>query len=392
MPVFAYSAIDRSGNLTYGEVLAASEAEALKDLQARMLRPVTIAEGKADIPWYARDLSFGGARKQLSLKVQAEFFDALSTMLSAKVPLIKAIEFQRDRASGASYRSVTRSIAMGVSAGDTLAETLRSSDAFEDRFVRLIDVGERANRLEMVVSALSGSLKAELQRQRTMRQALVYPMILLAMSLAVLGMLVFFLAPTLVPVFTAANVPAPTILAGLHWMGDFLLTHFETVSVVFLAVTGFLFLARAPLKAFGKQLAEHVPLLGQLIRAQRSQTFCQNVSLLLESGDDLVAALSVTEELYSNEPWYEPLQTVRQKVTAGSTLTEALAAEKLLDPDKLKDMLKQAAVTLNDRNSDLLNQLLRLLTPALTLTIGLSVAFLIFSTISAILDLNDLAS
>lgn len=403
MPRFTYSAVGPDGAVVDGELVADTELSALDQLGRRGLTPLSIEEGGQSGPWWSREVTLFGGTGRLPLDIQSQFFQMLATMLASKFGLPRALAFCRDQSRDARLKRTLDTVSGEVAGGSTLADALDAVDKFEPRFATMIRLGETSNRLDLVTSDIRAMLDAEIRNKRQLRQALIYPMILLAMSLAVLLMLVFFLAPTLVPVFTSANIEPPALLSVLNAFGEVLAEQWITfligLSILALILIG---VRRQISQGLGVVFAR-VPGIKPVVVGRRSLEFCQTLRLMLSSGARLPVALGTAADGTQDASWAADLIAVKETVEAGGTLSGALHGTHHLSPtalaflqageesDQLDAMLNEASKVLEEDVTRRINAALRLLTPALTLVIGLSVAFLIFSTISAVLDLNDIA-
>lgn len=403
MPRYTYSAVDHANTVVDGEVLADTELAALDQLGRKGLTPLSIEEGGQSGPWWSRDITLFGATGKLPLEVQGQFFQMFATMLSSQFGLPRALAFCHEQAKDGRLKRTLETVSSEVAGGSTLADAMEEVGTFDPRFSIMIRLGETSNRLNLVTSDIRTMLSAELRNRRQLRQALVYPMLLLMMSLAVLLMLVFFLAPTLVPVFTSANIPPPRLLSALNSIGAWLAENWITFAIG-LSIAGltFIILRQRLLGLLGTVLAK-LPGIRPVVIGRRSLAFCQTLRLMLSSGARLPVALATAADMTQDPNWQSDLLTVKAAVEAGGLLSNAIAdtphltsaAKAFLnageESDQMDNMLQQACLVLEEDVTNRINAALRLLTPILTLVIGLSVAFLIFSTISAILDLNDIA-
>ena len=147
----------------------------------------------------------------------------------------------------------------------------------------------------------------------------------------------------------------------------------------------------------------HLPIAGAYLRQRETLRFCQNLSLMLTAGATLPEALTTAEEATDASVWQTHIHTAREEIEAGQSLSVSFQEFAPFDPmalslikageesDNLVAMLSSAATALEGTTRTTLKRALGLLTPTLTLIIGGLVGLLIMSTISAILDLNDIA-
>jgi len=401
MPTFAYNALDHSSKVITGEVVAVDQVAALDQIAARGLTPLGVVEGGSAAPWWNRDIKFL-TPSTLRPRELLAFFSALSAMLAAKIPLPRALRFCTDLTNDRAMKAKLQKAIDAVEDGMPLADALVGDDrAFPERLTAMIRLGEASNTLGPVVARTAKMLEAEAQLRRELQQALIYPIILLVMSLFVLGVLVFYLAPTLAPVFDSANAAPPGIVAAMLGLNRALSTDGPILLILAVFVIGAIYSLRAPIRRCLQTLAELLPGTRRYFIKRESLRFCQTLSLMLGSGAQLTDAVKVATDGATHPKWQAMLRKAHQDIEAGQTMATALLNSPLIDPmtrtilttgeesDQLLAVLEPAVATLQTQTSQTLAQLVKLLTPLLTLLIGLAVGAIILSTISAIMDLND---
>ncbi|MCU0910464.1 MAG: type II secretion system F family protein [Rhodobacteraceae bacterium] len=404
MPRFAYTAVAATGTPVSGEVAAETEALALDQIARRGLTPVSLTEGGDAGPWWNRDIALFGTAGALRPATLERFFATLAALLGARLALPRALAFCAAEARDPRLAGALRTTLAEVENGAGLAVAMRAAGpAFPERFTALVAVGEAANRLPETVSRAAELLSAELKLSRELRAALIYPVILLAMSALVLGVVVFYLAPTLLPVFASAGAEPPVFLTFLAGLGTALSGGWPAV----LAALAALILAA---RAFRGTLSRTVsgaflrlPMTGPYLRKRETLRAFQALHLMIDSGAPLPRAIAAAREAVALPAFRATLREAEDRVVAGCTLGDALDAADLIDPmalallrageesDRLAPTLAAASRTLAEDTARTLAQAVRVLTPVLTLAIALGVGAIILSTITAILDLNDIA-
>lgn len=404
MPRFAYRAFGPDGRATSGDIEADSASAALDRLARRGLTPTALTEGRDSGPWYQREITLPGSRKGLKPRELQRIFATLSALLTARLPLSRALGFCIEQSSDTATRRTLIRLREAVENGASLGAAMEGEpDAIPARFATLIRVGEAANRLEPVTARIAAALEAEATLRRELTGALIYPLILLIMSVLVLGLIIFYLAPTLVPVFDTAGAPPPALLSAMTELRAALLAGWPLV----LAGVGggllVLWALRAPLKAALRRLGLSLPLIGPYLRQRGALALCEPLQLMLSGGADLPEALKAARETAPDTALAALIARTERAVTDGKPLAPCLEGSPLLDPmtvamirageeaNRLPDALESVTRGLRQRTGASLAQAVKLLTPVLTLVIGLLVGGLILSTIGAILDLNDLA-
>lgn len=399
MPHYVYEAVGRRGDRLKGELSAADEAAALASLAQSGLTILDISEGRDEGPWWSREISLG--RTGLPPAELQAFLRTFATLLDAGFPLVKALRFAEGEAPSPRARRVLGRLTSAVEGGASLGEALSGEDAVPDHIRTALALGENANDLPRVAAAIEMRLSAQIALAREIRGALLYPAILLVMSLLVLALLVFYLAPALRPVFETTGEPVPTTLAALDGLRLLLVDHWP---VVLVAITGSVVIAvslRARLGAV-RRVVRLVPVISGWEREGRTMGLVATIAMLLESGAAIDKAVDAAAAAAG--PVDGPaLRDIAEEIRGGAPLSGALAAAGLAGPtslamirageeaDRVPDMLRSVERTLESRIAARTKAATQLLTPVLTLTIGLLVAGLILSVIGAILDLNDAA-
>lgn len=401
MPTFTYRAVDQTGAPTSGELSAIDRMAALDMIAAKGLAPISISEKGSAVPWWNRDLEFFGA-PQLSPKETEKFLDSLAAMLEAKVPLTRTLQFCRDIAGDRTMKSKLSAAILAVEDGQTLSDALSKGPvAFPERLIKVIRLGEVSNTLDQVAARTSKMLKVEARLRSDVKQALVYPIILLAMSVFVMAVLVFYLAPTLAPVFTSANAAPPVIVSVMLWIQQTAAAHWPAILGTLLFILLTLYLARLRISAAWQWLLPRVPGLGRFRSKRETLSLLQTMYLILASGGQLTDAIGTAATTAASPGWKVMLADAKKAIEAGQSMREALLDNPRIDPmarnimqtgeesDQLVAVLEPAIARFEAETSQIMSQLTKMLTPVLTLIIGMTVGAIILSTISAIMDLND---
>jgi type II secretory pathway component PulF len=406
MPRFAYRALTADGSSTIGDVLADTEVQALEELARRGLVPVSLDRGvsDADLRWWQRDVSLFGTPGQLSPKELENIFSMMGSLLSARLPLLRALSFCHDQTSDPRSRRMLAALRRSVENGSSLAAAMADcGPAVPERLIALVASGEASNRLEDVMKRTARALTAEAQISRDLRGALIYPGLLLGLAVLVLGMIAFYLAPTLLPVFSASGVPAPLPLRALAGVGETIRTGWPVLLAALAVAFVMLSLLRAQVSLALGRLSHWLPVIGPHLRRRETLRITQTLGLMLDSGAPMIKALAAARDSLRSPSYVALLSETEQEIAAGGTLTSVLGASDLIDPmartlitageeaDRLVEAIATTNGLLEAQITQGIAQAVRLLTPILTLAIGLGVGSVILATISAIMDLNDLA-
>jgi len=207
MPRFSFVAVAASGRKETGSVDADSRTDVLSSLAARGLTPLTVTstQPNASQPFWKTDIDLGFRRNDLA--ETSGFLRSLSLLLKSGTSELAAIEVCAEMENN---RHLKLDLAIqGLGEGASLSDALRSSETFPVRVVAALKAGEKSNKLADTAQSLADSLDREIAFRGAVGSALIYPVLLLIVSIVVVALLTFVLAPSLLPIFEAANAEPP---------------------------------------------------------------------------------------------------------------------------------------------------------------------------------------
>ena len=403
MPQFSYQAISSNGKTIQGDINAANEIAALDQIAKGGLTPVSITAGEAGLKWWQKDISLSG-ETQLSGRVLLSFFKPFGIMLNARYPMSKSLKFARDQVRDPRLGRILDVALSEVENGARLADGLRiAGTGFPERFLSMLETGERSNKLATVVERASRVLDEEDTLRREIRQSLGYPIVLLLMGLAVLALLIFYLVPTLLPVFVSSTAEPPAVLVAMDTLRIGLTSHWSSLLAALLVFALGIWLFRERFVLVTQVVFRSLPLIGPFLNKRKSLSLCETLLLFLSSGTPVQAALSEASRAANDPMWQRYLSAAEDRLVDGASLSVALEGDGTLDPlaramieageagDQLVETLDAAVIALRIETRQALTQAVRLITPTLTLIVGVGVGLVILATITAILDLNQIA-
>ncbi len=402
MPEFQFQAITTDGRQETGNLEAENSERAHDLLMARGLTPISLSNTTIhdNAPWWSRDIAIFGP--QVNPRDTAAFFQTFSTMLEAKLPMKTVLEYSAKQATSKPFQRALDRVSKDLQNGETLTVAMgKHPKIFDARYVTVLQIGERSNSITLAAAQCAEMIQAEQEMKSEIRAAMVYPIILLLMALIVVGIVLFHLTPTLAPVFGQAGAELPTSMRLMLGARETILTSWPIILaglvVIPLALTA---LIRSQSSLFESVFLK-LPFIGPILRDRECQRFANTMFLMLKSGANLPEALDMAKGSTNWLKYRNLISHAAETVNSGGTLSDSLAVSPLISPilqnmlnvgersDRLVPLLETASFILRKSHREALQSALRLLTPALTLLIGFGVGALIFSTMTAIMDIND---
>jgi general secretion pathway protein F len=403
---FRYRAYDAKGALKIAEVEAASEAAALSRLNTEGLFPIDISDARgappSPLPWWQRELAGGSG---LSRRHQALLVRELAALVAADVPVDEALRILALQPMSAHARRAVSAMLEHVSAGAALSEAMAVREArFPSAVIGVVQAGEASGTLGSALVDLAAFLDRGEEIRAKVRGAMVYPALLLVTAMATLVVLATVLVPSLAPIFDEAKTDPPAAIAWLLGLRRTVEAHWAQLLAAgaLLAALVLMGWQSAPLRRFLDRVLLALPIAGPLIAAGEAARLLRTLGTLLKGGVAMLQALSITAGAMRTAPFRAAVGALEEGVRQGRPLASLLGEAPRVPPlaarlagvgeetGQLDAMLLKGAQILEAGQISRIERLTSLLTPLLTLVIGVAVGGLILAVIDAILSINEL--
>jgi len=404
MPRYRYRAYDGAGALKSGEIEGLSDTGVLDQLRAAGLFPVeAVEQGHArEERWWERDLFAGRTLPATSL---ALFTRELSTLVEAGIPLDEALRIVTLHPMAKAMRKVVEETLAHVLEGASLSEAMEHQGRYGDFYCSMVRAGEAGGNLAEVLRQLAAFLERSVETRARIRSALVYPCVLVLMALGALVLIATVLLPTLVPIFRDAGAEPPYLIRRMLDAQAAIAEHWIVLCVIAAAaVVGVVALWQYPqARIAGHRLVLRMPVLGDLVTLGETAKLARTLASLLGSGVPMLTALRIVGNVAGNAVFTAAFAEASEEVKEGRMLSQALHKSGVFpglmlrliavgeETGRLEPMLRHVEKIFETQVHRRLEQLLTLLTPALTIIMGLIVGGLIMSVMNAILSINELA-
>ncbi|MCA9326270.1 type II secretion system F family protein [Candidatus Saccharibacteria bacterium] len=321
---FDYTAKDPStGKTVKAEVQADSQSAAIRLLQAQGLVPLDITLGKG----------IGSARKLKRIKVKDKvlFSRQLSTLINAGLPLVQSLRNVSSQTTNKSFKAVINQIITDVEAGSTLANAFGKHPAvFNSVYLALVSAGESSGTLDQALERLADQQEKDADIMAKIRGAMIYPLIVLAVMLAVLGFMLVKVLPQVKSLYsTLPGATLPFVTTALMAVSDFVITYWWVV--VILVALSAVFGSRWGRTVGGKRFMDRMymraPLISPLFMKLYMARFARTGTTLVASGVPIIQVLEITGRAVNNVHIQDSLQAAAEKVKAGKSLGDSLAGD-----------------------------------------------------------------
>lgn len=399
--LFTYNALDTDGNRTSGEIDAQDKQAAQNALQRRGLVVTSIeqADGGGASGFLTQDITLFERVSQKDLVILSR---QLSTLFNAKVSALRVFQLLAAEADNKKLQRTLQDIAEELQGGTTISEAMkRHPDVFSDFYVSMVKAGEESGRLDETFTYLAEYLERMYQITSKARNALIYPIFVVIVFIAVMALIFTVVIPKIRPILEESGQGLPFYTEIVLAISGFFAQYWLLVVAVVIAI-GVLFWKYARTSQ-GKRVIDtailQVPYVGDLAQKLFLARMAGNLQTMLASGIPMVRALEITRDVLNNEVYTEIIENAIEEVRGGSSLSSALADYPEM-PGIMVQMIKvgeetgelgSLLSTLSDfyerevRTS--VDTLIGLIEPMLIVVLGLSVGFLLMSVLMPIYNL-----
>ncbi|WP_436717726.1 type II secretion system F family protein [Roseiconus lacunae] len=343
-------------------------------------------------------------RIRLQYKAQLTFaIRELATLLQAGIPLLVALDSILAQSRGGFYETML-SVREKVANGEALGIAMKGAPhVFDEMTIGMISVGEHAGNLDEVCEQVADFRERANQLKDRIVSAMLYPIIIFAVSVGVTVFLMTVVVPMLLQNLIEIGRPLPVPTMILKWASDLLLHHgaFAFAAMSGVAVIGMLYGATSNGRQKIDRVALAMPVAGTLVQKQSLSRMALVVGTLLKSGIELMDALEIAERVATNRPLKTALAEMQVDLKNGRSLSDACerhsvitnAMSQVFSLGQQSGQLEKMLLRIGndyDRQSELLaNRLTTIIEPALLLFLSLMVGFVLFATVLPILEAGN---
>lgn len=337
MTTFLYTASTAQNKVVSGSFEASDRTIALAMLSKQQLKPITLKEGADKKTSSFSVMDFFGANRVKSDDL-VMFTRQLSAMVSAGVPLLRALTSLHDHTDSKALKVVTSSIVKDVESGAQLADSLaKYPNTFNDVYVNMVRAGEAAGILDEILKRLAMQQEKNASMRKKIKSAMTYPSVLIVITIGAFFGLMIFVIPKIGGILKDLGGPdakLPPLTQAMLAISGFLL-HYG-LFLLPVIVVGVVFLLRFLKTPRGKSIFHHlvlkIPMISPIIQKVAVARFARTFSALMGAGVAVLEALSVTSRAVGNVVYEKALVDAAEQVKNGKTLSSVIEKNDLFPP------------------------------------------------------------
>lgn len=407
MAAFSYQAIDSKGKTVKGVIDGDSERHVRGLLRQRQLKPLDVRSSnqrsKAGSAKGGRKL-FGGGPK-LGYKDVALVTRQLASLVQSGLPLDEVLQATATQSRKPAVKSVLLQVRSRVMEGLSLAQAMAESPkTFDNLYRAMVRAGESAGFLGPVLEQLADYTERSQETRQKIQMAMIYPVILMCVSTAVVMGLMAFVVPKLTGMFAQSRQQLPFITELLIATSDFIVDYGVFVLA---AIAGTVILSKHLLKEPSRRLKWDrlmlkMPLFGDFTRTGEAARYANTLGLLAKSGVPLLEGLRIASQVVTNRVIQDASVAVAVSVQEGSSLNRALDQSGEFPPllvqmaasgevnGQLAEQLLHAANNQERELSFSLNTMMALMEPVMILLMASIVFFIVMAIMLPIFQMNQM--
>ncbi len=328
MGTFAYVGRTKQGAVRKGEVSARSREDAVERLRKQNVVVTSIEEkgGSGESIW---DMEIGGGG--VTDKDIVIFTRQFGTMINAGLPLIQCLDILGGQSENKTLRKTLTDVKLSVEGGSTFADALRKHPkVFDDLYVNMIHAGEVGGLLDTILNRLSKHIEKAMKLKAAIKSAMVYPGVILGVSLVVITVLMIWVIPTFAQMFmdmSGGKVGLPTPTQIVIDASDFVQAYILHM-IIGGGLLGFgikTYYGTAGGRLLMDKMFLKTPVVGDLIRKTAVAQFTRTLGTLITSGVPLLDGLSICAKTAGNKVIENSVMEARVSISGGKTIAEPLA-------------------------------------------------------------------
>jgi len=401
MGAFEYTALDARGRERNGVLEGDAARQIRQQLREQGLTPLSVQEvqqreAKTRKTLFVRNIS----ATDLALITRQ-----WATLVRSGLPVEEALRTVAQQAEKPRLKSMMMAVRSRVMEGHSMATALADfPHVFSELYRATIEAGEQSGHLDVVLERLADYTEGRQQLSQKMSQAMIYPVLLTVVAIAVVIGLLTYVVPKIVQVFESIGQELPALTKGLIASSEFLSSNgiYLLFVLLFIGVSFSYMLRIEKFKKSWHRFLLRLPLVGRMVKSVNSARFARTLSIVASSGVPILDGLRISSQVIANLPMREAVLTAANKVREGAAISTALDASKYFPPmtihliasgeasGNIENMLERAADSQEREMEALTAGLLGIFEPVLILVMGGVVLLIVLAILLPIFDMNQL--
>ncbi len=407
MPVYDYTALDANGKTVNGIIDADGAMAARQKIRATGQFPVSLKEIKEVTGDKTRRLGFSLFQRLGRIRTSeiTLMTRQLATLIGAGFPLVSALDSIIIQISSAGLKKVVAGIKDAIVEGSSFAGALEKyPSVFSPIYINMVRSGETSGTLEIVLQRLADITEKQEALKSRMITALIYPVLILLISLTILFFLLYFVTPKILTMFEGLDQELPLPTQILLALSHSFKSYWWVLLILIIALSaGFRMLRNKPEgRRWMDKTILKLPMAGMLVRKLAIARFARTLESLLANGVSMLPSLEIVKNIVGNTIIAEVIDQTTVNVGKGQPLGKSLDLGQAFPPmatqmiqvgeqsGELEQMLTKVADVFEKEVETTVMRMTALLEPVMVLIMAAVVLFIVLSICLPIFEMNEL--
>jgi len=266
----------------------------------------------------------------------------MAIMVTAGIPVADSLGILLNQTVNDTLSDILRVIYMQLQEGQTLSSALASyASVFPSVMIYMIAAGEHGGVLDIVLNRLSVYLEKDYQMREKLKSAMLYPLLLMSLSIIVLVFILVFIMPLFVTLFDNANVQLP-LITRLLLTGSYFIVNYGWILILFFSLIGaigYSFYQRPPCRERVDQILLKTPFLGEFFTKMAIARFSSTLATLLKGGVPIDKAVGIVTKIIGNRYLTKIFSIAKSDLQKGVSLSKSLQDQTVFEPMFLQMLL-----------------------------------------------------
>ncbi|MFA5933342.1 MAG: type II secretion system F family protein [Microgenomates group bacterium] len=398
MPVFSYTAKDMNGEYHKGDVETVDEFQAATLLRRKRLIIISIKEKNKN-----KENLFEKTFNKIPFSAVVIMTRQLATMIQAGLVLSEALDILQDQQENKKFKKVLADILADIKGGLDFASALQKfPEVFPPIYSQLVAAGQASGKLDTILLQLATNLEKEREFQGKIRGAMIYPVVVMTMMIGVMLIMVFFVMPKLLGLYSESNIELPLPTQIMIGFSNFMLGYWWALLIVLVIMI--ISFRRYSQTADGRLRIDsfllRAPVIGKITSLIILTSFTRTFGLLVSSGLSILDSIKIVAAITGNRVYQDGLELAYQGVERGLSFSSQILRLKEFpriigqmiktgeETGKLDEIMFKLADYFESESDNSLKNVTTLIEPIVLVVLGIGVGFLVISIILPIYQLT----
>lgn len=265
-------------------------------------------------------------KKALTNQELITFCDQFAMILSAGISPLEGISILSENAGTKEGQAILKTVYETLEETGSLCQSLASAEVFPPYFIHMIEIGEISGHLDQVTEKLAAHYRREESISASIKGAVTYPLIMLGMMLAVVGVLIIKVMPIFQQVFQQMGLSMSGLSGFLLNLGENLhrFAFVFLILILLIAAAFFYFTWTVSGRGHFTRFLQKAAFSRKLFFQIEAGRFASSLSMLLESGIQPEESLSLIQKLCAHPLMRQKLEDLQQKLSQGEDFSDLL--------------------------------------------------------------------